>query len=51
MAKFVCPECEAEITGEDQDRLIGMAIDHMEEEHGKRNFSARYAKGNIEAHS
>ena len=51
MPKFVCPECESEISGDDQNQVIGQAVDHMENEHEKHSFSAQYAKGNIRAHS
>lgn len=50
MSRFVCPECEEEITGDEESEVIGKAMDHMEQVHEKNNFSARYAKGNIHAH-
>lgn len=51
MTRFVCPECEAEISEDDTDKLTGMALDHMEQEHGKENFSASYARENIMSNS
>jgi len=51
MPKFVCPECQMEISGDEENQLIGEAVKHMEAQHEKENFSAQYAKGNIRAQS
>lgn len=39
------------ISGDEENQVIGESVDHMEKEHGKQNFSAQYAKGNIRAQS
>lgn len=50
MAKFVCPECDMEIEGS-EDELIPQAKQHMSEEHDKRSVSNDYIEDNIHAHA
>lgn len=49
MAKFICPECDAEMEGS-EDELMPDAKQHMRVEHDKRSVSNDYIRDNIEAH-
>lgn len=51
MPEFVCPICDEEISDTEQQAVVGEAMDHMIDEHGKENVTEEYIKEDIQAHA
>lgn len=49
MAKFVCPECGAEMSN-GKSSMVSDGREHMDNEHGK-DVSRDYVRGIVDAHS